>query len=165
MIQDYMQFVRPFDENVRMEYSNLFSTNSSIIEIDPRFLRRLGEIEINSEIQAYHFCEKDYRSSFADVGILKLSRLTAKKWKFKNTEHENKIKAHELGFEPVSPYTPIFMHVLYPVIYRKGILKSKHAIRSLSETTIWQIKSPIIAPVEGRFPPSLSDNPADNTVE
>jgi hypothetical protein len=75
-----------------MEYSNLFSTNSSIIEIDPRFLRRLGEIEINSEIQAYHFCEKDYRSSFADVGILKLSRLTAKNGNLKipNTRTKSK---------------------------------------------------------------------------
>ncbi len=120
MVQDDMQFLRSFDEKVLSEYSDIFSRDSSIIQVDPRFLRRLGAIEIDHELNAYTFPSSDDRRSYADVGILHLERLVAIDWKFAKGERPNKVKAHDLGLRRIFPFTPIMMHIPYPVIYRNG---------------------------------------------
>lgn len=120
-----MQFVREFGDAQKKEYSEIFAADSSIIQIDPRFLRRLGEIESLEALHAYAFPKNDYRRSFADVGILHLTRLKSAGWKFESTERANKQKAFEQGLKRIFPFTPIFMHVPYPVIYRKGRKKGK----------------------------------------
>lgn len=124
-IQDDMQFVRPLDENVLSEYGKLFASDNNIIQVDPRFLRRLGEIVILPELHAYSFSEMDDRSSYADVGITHIKRLKAINWTFETRERTNKEKAYALHLKRIFPFTPIFMHVPYPVMYRKGRIKLK----------------------------------------
>ncbi|THK34625.1 hypothetical protein EHS39_29310 [Ensifer sp. MPMI2T] len=120
MVQDDMQLLRPLNQRVLSEYDAIFSKGDHIIQIDPRFLRNLGAIDILPDIQAYCFAASDYRNSYADVGILSLDRLVANDWKFEIGERELKIKAHERGLRRIFPFTPIMMHVPYPTIYRKG---------------------------------------------
>jgi len=124
-IQDDMQFVRPLDETVLSEYDKLFASDEKIIQVDPRFLRRLGEIRILPDLHAYSFCENDDRSSYADVGITHIQRLKSINWTFETRERTNKEKAHSLHLRRIFPFTPIFMHVPYPVMYRKGRVKLK----------------------------------------
>jgi len=50
-----MQFVRPMTKALMEQYSDLFEYDSSIIEVGPRFLRRLGRIEIEHKMKAYSF--------------------------------------------------------------------------------------------------------------
>jgi hypothetical protein len=124
-IQDDMQFVRPFDRHIKNQYSEIFLKDETIIQIDPRFLRDLGHIEIDASLNAYRFPDGDDRSSFADVGIFSVTRLKKLNWTFEATERKNKVKAHSLGLKRIFPFSPIFMHVPYPVIYRKGKIRNK----------------------------------------
>ncbi|GLQ32502.1 hypothetical protein [Litoribrevibacter albus] len=124
-VQDDMQFVRPLNELVLNEYSQYFDADENIIQVDPRFLRRLGAIKINNELHAYSFEDDDDRGSYADVGILNVERLNSLNWSFEPSERKNKVKAHNMGLKRIFPFTPIFMHLPYPVIYRKGKKKNK----------------------------------------
>lgn len=125
LVQEDMQFVRPFDEHVQVEYSNLFENDESIIQVDPRFLRRLGEICVRKDIRAYSFHDDDFRRSYADAGILSIQRLSSINWQFESSERANKYKACKYGLKRIFPFTPIFMHIPYPSIYRKGRIKMK----------------------------------------
>jgi glycosyltransferase involved in cell wall biosynthesis len=90
MVQDDMQFLRPFTQAIMSEYDAVLSRGDHIIQIDPRFLRNLGAIDILTELKAYCFMASDYRNSYADVGILSLDRLKANDWKFEIGEKELK---------------------------------------------------------------------------
>ncbi|MFC3153100.1 hypothetical protein ACFOEK_18815 [Litoribrevibacter euphylliae] len=125
LVQDDMQFVRPLDRSILNEYSTYFDADEKIIQVDPRFLRRLGSIKINNELHAYSFEDDDDRGSYADVGILDIKKLNNLNWKFEASERKNKVKAHNIGLKRIFPFTPIFMHLPYPVIYRKGKKKNK----------------------------------------
>lgn len=125
LVQDDMQFVRTFSQEIRDEYASYFTKDNSVIQVDPRFLRRLGKIEVNQDFGGYLFSEKDFRRSYADVGILSIERMNTLAWSFEQTERENKVKASNLGCKRIFPYRPLMMHVPYPTIYRKGKLKSK----------------------------------------
>lgn len=120
MVQDDMQFLRSFDEKILAEYSKIFAANPQVIQVDPRFLRRLGTIEIDNELGAYTFRSDDDRRSYADVGILHLERLVSLGWKFAKGERLCKEKAHAMGLRRIFPFTPIMMHMPYPKIFRKG---------------------------------------------
>lgn len=120
MVQDDMQFLRHIDEKVLEEYTKLFEGDSKVIQVDPRFLRRVGQIEIDTELGAYTFPCWDDRRSYADVGILHLDRLRQIGWKFAKGERLCKEKAHAMGLRRVFPYTPVMMHMPYPKIFRKG---------------------------------------------
>ncbi len=125
LIQDDMQFVRPLSSAILEEYSAYFEKDENVIQVDPRFLRRLGDIEIDQKLNAYSFSVQDDRSSFADVGIININKLRTENWSFEASERQNKIKAHSHGYRRIFPRTPIFMHLPYPVIYRKGKIKNK----------------------------------------
>lgn len=125
LVQDDMQFVRPLSEDVLKEYSAYFEADHRVVEVDPRFLRRMGAIEIHPDLGAYAFSWSDDRSSYADVGILSVKRLDAVGWRFESSERKNKEKAHALGFRRVFPFTPVMMHLPYPTVYRKGKRKNK----------------------------------------
>jgi Glycosyl transferase family 2 len=120
LVQDDMQFLRPLNERIASEYDAIFSKGDHIIQIDPRFLRNLGTIDVLPDLKAYCFTASDYRNSYADVGILSVDRLVANDWKFEKGEKELKILAHEKGLRRIFPFTPIMMHVPYPTIYKKG---------------------------------------------
>ena len=66
MVQDDMQFVRAFSQQVREEYYSLFASDERVIQVDPRFLRRGTDYEILSERRAYRY---DVRTSYADIGV------------------------------------------------------------------------------------------------
>lgn len=116
MIQDDMQFVRPFDENIGKQYGDLFNSGDKVLQVDPRFLRR-GEYEVLKERHAYRY---DTRTSYADVGIVHLGRLNGIKWQFLEGERANKQALTDLGYERLFPFTPITMHVPFPRVYRGG---------------------------------------------
>lgn len=119
MVQDDIQFIRPFDSRVCEEYRRLFEGEASTIEVDPRFLRYTGNIVILRDLGAYRYDDSDYRNSYADVGILFLDRMRSLDWTFNKGERETKMAAHKRGLKRVFPFTPIMMHVPYPTIYRK----------------------------------------------
>ena len=120
LVQDDMQFVRPLNDAVFAEYSAIFEKDSSVIQVDPRFLRRVGELLVDPKVSAYTYCETDDRRSFADVGILSLQRLQELNWKFEKNERLNKEKAHSMGLRRIFPFTPTIMHLPYPKLFRKG---------------------------------------------
>lgn len=124
MIQDDMQFVRPFDDRVREEYANLFEFET-VLQVDPRFLRKSGTIIIHPDMRAYSFAEDDYRRSYADVGILNLEIIDQLKWKFLDTEWDNKKSLSRKGYLRVFPFTPIMMHVPFPKKYWRGRKKMR----------------------------------------
>jgi glycosyltransferase involved in cell wall biosynthesis len=120
MIQDDMQFVRAMDEKVCREYHDLFLSSDKVIQVDPRFLRKGYEYDLMSDIKAYAFAAGDPRRSFAAVGIISLSILKMLNWKFLESEPANKKALTELGYVRLFPFTPIFMHVPFPIAYRNG---------------------------------------------
>jgi len=119
LIQDDTQFVRPMDERVRREYAGLFA-HDDVLQIDPRFLRRGGEIDVLHDLNAYCFPTSDNRSSYSDVGILDLRKMGAINWRFLSSEKENKKALSALGYRRLFPFTPTMMHVPFPKVYRKG---------------------------------------------
>ncbi|MBO0143016.1 glycosyltransferase [Agrobacterium sp. Ap1] len=120
LVQDDMQFVRPLDENICRQYSDLFAANENVLQVDPRFLRRSEQYEVLEELKAYQFAEGDPRRSYADVGILRLSILKSLAWTFRASEGENKRALAELGYVRLFPYSPIITHVPFPVTFRNG---------------------------------------------
>lgn len=124
LIQDDMQFLREVGEDILSEYSQYF-LDERVIQVDPRFLRRLGDIYVDKKSMFYHFDWQDDRSSYADVGIIKVSRLVDVGWEFDTSERRNKVKANKMGLKRVFPFRPVAMHLPYPVIYRKGRRKNK----------------------------------------
>jgi hypothetical protein len=120
LIQDDMQFVRPLDEGICRAYGELFAADEKVLQVDPRFLRKGYDYEIVDEWRAYRFPEGDPRRSYADVGILRLSTLKQIDWKFRDSEPENKRVLTELGYQRLFPFSPIMMHVPFPVSYRNG---------------------------------------------
>lgn len=123
LIQDDMQFVRPMDEAICRQYSALFQADEKVLQVDPRFLRKGYEYDIVEKWKAYRFPEGDARRSYADVGILRLSVLKSIGWKFRDSEPENKKVLSELGYQRLFPFSPIMMHVPFPVSYRNGKVK------------------------------------------
>lgn len=126
MVQDDMQFVRPFGEQISRQYFELFS-HSNVLQIDPRF-HRGSSLQILPEMNAYCFKDGDYRRSYADVGILDLQKVADMGWRFEEGEIRNKKILSSQGWLRVFPYTPIMMHVPFPRAYRKGKLRSRFSL-------------------------------------
>lgn len=118
-VQDDMQLVRPIDNAILLEYGKIFDSDTSILQIDPRFLRKEINPKINTNLGAYEFAEEDHRGAYADVGIIKISILQKLTWKFLDSEGENKAKLKNEGLRRVFPYTPVMMHLPFPKLYRK----------------------------------------------
>jgi len=116
MIQDDMQFVRPFDDRIGRQYGDLFDSGPKVLQVDPRFLRR-GNYEVLKERRAYRYGP---RTSYADVGIVHLGRFNDLKWEFLEGERTNKERLADLGYERLFPFAPIAMHVPFPRVYRGG---------------------------------------------
>lgn len=116
MIQDDMQFVRPFDDSIGRQYGDLFDSGPKVLQVDPRFLRR-GNYEVLKERRAYRYGP---RTSYADVGIVHLGRFNDLKWEFLEGERTNKERLADLGYERLFPFAPIAMHVPFPRVYRGG---------------------------------------------
>jgi hypothetical protein len=116
MLQDDMQFVRPFSVDVRQQYADIFS-NDSVIQIDPRFLRYALSYEVVPGMRAYRHGPG---TSYADVGIIDLMRLRALGWQMIEGERENQNALAGLGKIRVFPFTPIVMHVPFPKLFRRG---------------------------------------------
>jgi len=116
MIQDDMQFVRPFDDSIGRQYGDLFNSGEKVLQVDPRFLRR-GDYEVLRERRAYRYGP---RTSYADVGIVHLARFNDLKWQFLEGERANKERLADLGYERLFPFAPIAMHVPFPRVYRGG---------------------------------------------
>ncbi|BCJ91162.1 hypothetical protein IZ6_18970 [Terrihabitans soli] len=117
MIQDDMQFVRPFSNDIRKQYSRLFEDNPSLIQIDPRFLRRGGNYEVLPEQRAYRY---NATTSYADAGITNIERLKALKWSFQEGERNNARALTALGCQRVFPFSTIMAQVPFPTVFRRG---------------------------------------------
>jgi hypothetical protein len=116
MIQDDMQFVRPFSPEVRDQYLKLFTSGEQVLQVDPRFLRR-GEYEMMSDIAAYrHGAE----TAYADVGLTHIARLRASGWTLREGEDRNRKELAKLGYQRLFPFSPIMMHVPFPKLFRRG---------------------------------------------
>jgi hypothetical protein len=120
LIQDDTQFVRPMDEAICQQYYDLFNSDEMVLQVDPRFLRKGYEYEILEPQRAYAFPAGDPRRSYADVGIIRLSVLNSLKCEFRDSEADNKKMLSRLGCVRLFPFTPIMMHVPFPVSYRGG---------------------------------------------
>lgn len=119
MVQDDMQFVRSLTPDICDQYSNLMTVDN-VLQVNPRFMRKTGAIEVLRDLNAYSFAHDDYRRSYADVGILDLGKVSQLDWKFLEGEKQNKKTLSEVGMLRVFPFTPIVMHVPFPKTYRKG---------------------------------------------
>ncbi len=124
LIQDDMQFVRPFDDAILKQYGELFASDDKVLQVDPRFLRKGYAYDILEDVKAYRFPDGDPRRSYADVGILRLSTLKKLDWTFRESEAENKKVLADLGYVRLFPFSPIVMHVPFPRTYRAGKLKT-----------------------------------------
>jgi hypothetical protein len=145
LVQDDMQFVRPFDNRICKEYNEIFNFNN-VIQVDPRFLRHAGAIDIREDMRAYSFSPNDDRRSYADVGILNLDIIKEINWKFFSSERENKIALSKLGYLRIFPFTPIIMHVPFPTKYSKGrkrirLFPIKRGIYTYRDMTEQEIKN------------------------
>jgi len=118
-VQDDMQLVRPIDSAILLEYGRIFDADDSILQIDPRFLRKEINPMINTKLGVYEFAKEDHRGAYADVGIIKIAILKKLKWKFLDSEGENKAKLKNEGLRRVFPYTPVIMHLPFPKLYRR----------------------------------------------
>lgn len=116
MLQDDMQFVRPFSVEVRQQYADIFA-DEAVIQIDPRFLRYALSYQPVPGMRAYHHGPG---TSYADVGILHLKRLQNLGWRVVEGERENQNALAALGKIRVFPFTPIVMHVPFPKLFRRG---------------------------------------------
>lgn len=127
MVQDDMQFVRTLTSEICHQYSTLMNVHN-ILQVDPRFMRKAGAVEVLTDLNAYSFAQDDYRRSYADVGILDLKKISHLNWSFLEGEQQNKKALSELGMLRVFPFTPIVMHVPFPKTYRKGKLHKPFSI-------------------------------------
>jgi hypothetical protein len=116
MVQDDMQFVRPFSANVRQQYDDIF-VDESVIQIDPRFLRFATGYELVPGMRGYRHGPE---TAFADVGIVDVSRLRRLGWQMIEGERENQQALAVLGKKRIMPFTPIVMHVPFPKLFRAG---------------------------------------------
>lgn len=116
MVQDDMQFVRPFSADVRQQYSQIFSTSEKVLQVDPRFLRS-DEYEMMPEIRAYRHGPE---TAYADVGITHLGGLKASGWIIQEGERCNRDALANLGYQRLFPFSPIMMHVPFPRLFRKA---------------------------------------------
>jgi glycosyltransferase involved in cell wall biosynthesis len=121
LIQDDMQFVRPFSEDVRRQYSALFDSSPHVTQVDPRFLRRGGDYEVLPDRRAYRY---DQTTSYADVGITHVARLQELNWRFQEGERKNRDGLTALGCQRLFPFTPVMSHVPFPTTFRKGRRKT-----------------------------------------
>jgi glycosyltransferase involved in cell wall biosynthesis len=116
MLQDDMQFVRPFSFEVRQQYSDIFA-DEAVIQIDPRFLRYASSYEVVPGKRGYRHGPD---TAYADVGIVDLARLRKLGWRMQEGERCNQRELAALGKMRVFPFTPIAMHVPFPKLYRNG---------------------------------------------
>ena len=137
LIQDDMQIVRPLSAEILQSYGRIFASDEMVLQVDPRFLRERrayrrnkGMYEIDRKLRAYFFPHGDYRRSYADVGILRLSTIRELKWTFLEGEAANKKKLSEKGYKRAFPFAPITMHVPFPRTYRNGVRKTSVVLRN-----------------------------------
>ncbi|MGQ4273179.1 glycosyltransferase [Terrihabitans sp. B22-R8] len=140
MIQDDMQFVRPFSPEVRQQYSRMFATSEKVLQVDPRFLRG-GEYEIMPDIRAYRHGPE---TAYADVGVTHLGRLKASGWILQDGEGINREALADMDYQRLFPFSPIMMHVPFPKLFRKGKRKvrifpfnrGRYSFHAMTETEI-----------------------------
>jgi len=116
LLQDDMQFVRPFSADVRRQYADIFA-DESVIQIDPRFLRFSTGYEVEPGMRGYRHGPD---TAYADVGIVDLPRLRRLGWRMTEGERENQQELAALGKKRIFPFTPIAMHVPFPKLFRAG---------------------------------------------
>lgn len=137
MVQDDMQVVRPLSPEILDSYGRIFASDEMVLQVDPRFLRERrayrrnkGMYEIDRELGAYFFPVGDYRRSYADVGILRLSTIRDLNWTFVEGETTIKKQFSERGYKRAFPFAPITMHVPFPRTYRNGVRKTSILLRN-----------------------------------
>ncbi len=119
MIQDDMQFVRSFNQNIAKEYGKIFGASKYITQIDPRFVRGNGSDVVSCEgFPAFEWLEP-YRQTYSDVGLFSVERLKALEWHFVEGEKNNREAARNLGMRRVYPFSPIAMHIPFPTVFRQ----------------------------------------------
>ena len=127
-LQDDLQLVRPFTEEILAEYEALFESDPAVTELYPCFSRKPMPKKATKKSASKK--EDPYQpfKAFLDVGFFSISRLQAFDWSFEvdgsqviSGELTLGVKAAKLGMKMKSPRTPFAMHVPFPHLYRHRI--------------------------------------------
>ena len=127
-LQDDLQLVRPFTEEILAQYEALFESDPAVTELYPCFSRK--PMPKKATKKAASKKEDPYQpfKAFLDVGFFSISRLQAFDWSFEvdgsqviSGELTLGVKAAKLGMKMKSPRTPFAMHVPFPHLYRHRI--------------------------------------------
>lgn len=119
LTQDDIQFVRAFDKKTLNEYSEIYTANEEIVQIDPRFIIRKAGHSLTRSANGLYY-ESTPSLSYADVGLIDLSRWQALGCHLLDSERRSADTLRNLGFRRVFPFTPLMMHVPFPYSYRNG---------------------------------------------
>ncbi|HSG36713.1 MAG TPA: glycosyltransferase [Paracoccaceae bacterium] len=131
-LQDDLQLVRPFSDEILKEYEALFSSDPAVTELHPCFKRtpapqrpakKAKSIAQPNEVNPH----RPFKS-YLDVGFFSVPRLEAVGWNFDvegpqvvSGELTLSVKASKLGMKMKAPRTPFMMHVPFPHLYRHRI--------------------------------------------
>jgi len=131
-LQDDLQLVRPFTDEILTEYVTVFESDPSVTELHPCFSRKpMPEKPAKKSGSKPELKKEDpYRpfKEFLDVGFFSIPRLESFGWSFEVDGHQVipgeltlGVKAAKLGMRMKSPRTPFVMHVPFPHLYRHRI--------------------------------------------
>ncbi len=110
LIQEDAQVVRRVDDHFLNEIENIFQKKKDIFMVYPFFLKndqKNRKIKYNAILNYYY--DEDVIYASYDQGIYSLNRIIEKKWKFRNGEDLNTIKAKELKLKYVINKNPSMM--------------------------------------------------------
>lgn len=121
-VQDDQQLVRPFDKTFWKEILDIFQSREDLCQVIPVFFKGFWpESQLKARFQtvepAGYYIESTY--GIADIGIVHLSRLLKKNFRFKNSEGESSSHAFSLGLRTAHCRNPIFMYTPWPRVFRK----------------------------------------------
>lgn len=130
-LQDDLQLVRPFTEQILAEYSAVFESDPAVAELYPCFARMPMPQMAQKKAKSTPAKKEDpYRpfKEYLDVGFFSIPRLQAIGWSFEVDgsqvipgELTLGVRAAKLGMKMKQVRTPFFMHVPFPHLYRHRI--------------------------------------------
>lgn len=131
-LQDDLQLVRPFTDEILAEYAAIFAGDPAATELSCCFSRtpapkKKGKKEEPKPPQKKEDLYRPFKE-YLDVGFFSIPRLEAFDWSFEVEGHQVipgeltlSVKAAKLGMKMKAPRTPFVMHVPFPHLYRHRI--------------------------------------------
>lgn len=138
-VQDDMQLVRPIDEATIDEYARIFAADEGIAQIRCTFMKSPVITPDHSPFHwrpdpgGLHYERMPAPNGVLDVGLVDVTRLAERGFRFLPGEGNNSQRSREMGLRTVFPKNPLLMWLPWPPTVMTRLSRGKQMLNMITD--------------------------------